>query len=200
VAAADKASTNPDDRHGRNRSVAPILGTHFMSAAIPPLFRLYLLRHAKAAWANPGQGDFDRVLDEAGFAEAEIVAEMAEDRGLVPDLVLCSTAVRCRQTADALSRAMGESLNIRYIDSLYTGTADVYRDIIASQGDVASLMVVGHNPVIEEILRESLGDVANDVIPIGFPPGGLAAIDFEGRPFEARGNLVAWLDPQVRVE
>jgi phosphohistidine phosphatase len=92
-----------------------------MPAASAPVFRLYLLRHAKAAWALPGQKDFDRTLDDAGFADAEIVADIAADRGLRPDLVLCSTAVRCRQTADALRRAMTEDLDIRYIDALYAG-------------------------------------------------------------------------------
>lgn len=170
-----------------------------MLAAPAPVFRLYLFRHAKAAWALPGQKDFDRTLDDPGFADAEIVADMAADRGLVPDLVLCSTAVRCRQTAEALRRAMKEDLDIRYVDALYAGAANVYRDIIGSQdGAISSLMVVGHNPVIEEILREALGEEATvEIIPAGYPPGALAVIDFDKRPSDGalpRGKLIAWLD------
>lgn len=173
-----------------------------MPAAPAPVFRLYLLRHAKAGWALPGQKDFDRTLDDTGFADAEIVADMAADQGLRPDLVLCSSAVRCRQTADALRRAMTEDLEIRYIDGLYVGGENVYRDIIGSQDPTLSaLMVVGHNPVIEDILREILGeDTAGDVIPAGYPPGALAAIDFDMRPSGGvlpRGRLTAWLDPDV---
>ena len=171
-----------------------------MPAASAPVFRLYLLRHAKAAWALPGQKDFDRTLDDTGFADAEIVADMAADQGLRPNLVLCSTAVRCRQTADAFRRAMTEDLDIRYIDGLYAGGANVYRDIISSQDPTLSaLMVVGHNPVIEEILREILGEeAAIKAAPAGYPAGALAVIDFDTRPSDGilpLGTLTAWLDP-----
>ncbi|OBZ92384.1 phosphohistidine phosphatase [Pararhizobium polonicum] len=171
-----------------------------MPAAPAPVFRLYLLRHAKAAWALPGQTDFDRTLDDAGFADAEIVAGMAADRGLVPDIVLCSSAVRCRQTADAFRRAMTQDLDIRYIDALYAGGANIYREIIGSQDDAPpSLMVVGHNPVIEEILREALGEeTAAEAIPAGYPPGALAVVDFDTRPSDGAlplGRLAAWIDP-----
>ncbi len=171
-----------------------------MPAASAPVFRLYLLRHAKAAWTLPGQRDFDRTLDDIGFADAEIVAGVAADQGLRPDLVLCSTAVRCRQTADAFRRAMTEDLDIRYVDELYAGGANIYRDIIGSQDPaLLSLMVVGHNPVIEEILREILGDeAAAEAAPAGYPPGALAVIDFDTHPSDGGlplGTLTAWLDP-----
>ncbi len=171
-----------------------------MPAAPAPVFRLYLLRHAKAAWALPGQKDFDRTLDDTGFADAEIVADMAADQGLRPDLVLCSTAVRCRQTADAFRRAMTEDLDIRYVDELYAGGASVYRDIIGSQAPgLSALMVIGHNPVIEEILRGILGEeAAIKVAPGGYPAGALAVIDFDARPSDGTlplGTLTAWLDP-----
>ncbi|WP_438748060.1 SixA phosphatase family protein [Pararhizobium sp. O133] len=176
-----------------------------MSAAPAPVFRLYLLRHARAGWALPGQTDFDRPLDDTGFAAAEIVADLASDRGFKPDLVLCSTAVRCRQTAEAFRRSVREDLDIRHVDALYAGAADVYRDIIAGQdASVSSLMVVGHNPVIEEILRESIGEQsASEVIPVGYPPGALAAIDFEARPRPdalPHGRLVALIMPDGHME
>ena len=171
-----------------------------MPAAPAPVFRLFLLRHAKAAWALPGQKDFDRALDDTGFADAEIVADMAADQGLRPDLILCSTAVRCRQTADAFRRAMTEDLDIRYVDELYAGGASVYRDIIGSQDSgLSALMVVGHNPVIEEILRDILGEeAAIKAAPGGYPAGALAVIDFDTRPCDGilpLGTLTAWLDP-----
>ena len=176
-----------------------------MSAAPAPVFRLLLLRHARAGWALPGQTDFDRTLDDIGFAAAEIVANLAADRGFMPDLVLCSTAVRCRQTAEAFRRAMQEDLDIRHVDALYAGTADVYRDIIASQDTMlSSLMVVGHNPVIEEILRESIGEQsASGAIPAGYPHGALAVIDLQARPSaEAlpQGTLVAMIMPDGHID
>ncbi|MCV9960573.1 histidine phosphatase family protein [Pararhizobium sp. BT-229] len=171
-----------------------------MPSAPTPVFRLYLLRHARAGWTVPGQKDFDRTLDDTGFAQAEIVADKAADLRLVPDLVLCSTAVRCRQTAEAFRRAMGEELDIRCIDALYTGSANAYRDCITGQAPAASLMIVGHNPVIEEILHGCLSEqTVIEAIPAGYPPGALAVIDFDQRPEDGNlsgGTLTAWIDPE----
>lgn len=174
-----------------------------MSVAPIPVFRLYLLRHARAAWAVAGQSDFDRPLDDLGFADAEILADMAADRGYSPELVLCSTALRCRQTADAFRRSLREDLEIRHIDSLYAGAVNVYRDLISGQADRASLMMVGHNPVIEEILQECLGErAAAHAIPAGYPPGALAVVDFDIRPSSGPlpiGRLTDWLDPGAHL-
>ena len=174
-----------------------------MPSQSAPVFRLYLLRHAKAAWTLPGKKDFDRTLDETGYADAEIVAGMAADKGFIPDLVVCSTAVRCRQTAEALRRAMGEDLEIQYIDALYAGTSAVYLELIGSQDlSLSSLMVVGHNPVIEEVFRGVLGEeAAMEAIPAGYPPGALAVIDIDEPPRDGvllSGKLVDWLDPDHR--
>lgn len=150
-----------------------------MTAIVPPPSRIYLLRHAEAAWAAPGQSDFDRPLSEKGYADAEIVAENAADRGYKPDIVLSSTAVRCKQTADAVHRAMGENLDIRFVDALYSATPEIYLDIIGAQQDVTSVMLVGHNPVMEQTLEALIGHQAlAQALPTGFPPGGLAVLDY----------------------
>ena len=65
-------------------------------------FRLYLVRHAHAGWATPGVSDFDRSLDETGRFEARDVAEQAALAGLVPNVLVSSPALRCRQTTSAL--------------------------------------------------------------------------------------------------
>ena len=67
-----------------------------MTPSIQSPQRIYLLRHAKSGWAEPGGRDFDRSLSDAGFAEAELLAETAADKQYRPDLVVCSTAKRCR--------------------------------------------------------------------------------------------------------
>src|SRR5215217_2244938 len=117
---------------------------------MPAAFRLYLLRHARASWAQPGQTDFQRTLDDVGYADAEIVAAKASDRGFVPAVVLCSTAERCRQTIEPFRRTISEELDIRFLDTLYTGAFEEYCTLIAGNGDVSSLMIVGHNPSIQD--------------------------------------------------
>ncbi len=65
--------------------------------------RLFLLRHAKAGWAQPGMRDFDRALEPSGAADAEAMGEAMRTHGYVPDLTLCSTAARARQTLEGVA-------------------------------------------------------------------------------------------------
>jgi phosphohistidine phosphatase len=163
-----------------------------------PAFRLILLRHARSGWALPGQRDFDRMLDETGYAEAKLIAQSAADRGIRPDLILCSTAVRCRQTAEPFRRALGEDIDIRYVDHLYAGPAAVYTDLVEAHAERASLMLIGHNPMIEDVFRRFLGE-EHSALANGYPPAGLAVIDFSTRSAAGRisaAALSAWLLPE----
>jgi phosphohistidine phosphatase len=143
--------------------------------------RIYLLRHAKSGWAEPGGRDFDRSLSDAGFAEAELLAETAADKGYRPDLVVCSTAKRCRQTADAIKRVFSGLVEFRYVDALYNGPADAYLEIAHSTRGVDALMLVGHNPAMEEVFAMLCGnEVMERTVPEGYPTSGLAVIDATG--------------------
>lgn len=154
-----------------------------MQDSVAPAFRLFLLRHARSGWALPGQRDFDRTLDDTGYAEAELIAQSAADHGIRPDLILCSTAARCRETAEPFRRTLGEDIDLRYIDALYTGSMNVYAELLEANSSLASLMLIGHNPMIEELFRRLLGDEAADkVLADGYPPAGLAVIDFSAPP------------------
>jgi len=149
-----------------------------MVALLPPPHRIYLLRHAQAAQAEPGQRDFDRPLSEKGFGDAEIVADRAADKGYRPDILISSTALRCRDTAEAVHRAMGETLDMRFVDTLYDASVDTYFEIINAQ-DVGTVMLVGHNPTMEQALQALIGHKAMAAsLPKGFPTGGLAVIDY----------------------
>jgi phosphohistidine phosphatase len=143
--------------------------------------RIYLLRHAKSGWAEPGGRDFDRSLSDAGFAEAELLAETAADKDYRPDLVVCSTAKRCRQTADAIKRAFSGLVEFHYVDALYNAPAEVYLEIVSSTRGVDALMLVGHNPAIEEVFARLCGnEVMARTVPEGYPTSGLAVIDAIG--------------------
>lgn len=139
--------------------------------------RIYLLRHAKAAWAQPGGRDFDRPLDDEGYSEAEVVAEKAADRNYRPERVVSSTATRCRQTADAVRRALDVDMDVSFVDELYNAPVDTYLELVSTNGG-ASLMFIGHNPTIEEVLERLVGpDQATAAIPSGYPTAGLAVLD-----------------------
>ncbi|MDE1992905.1 MAG: histidine phosphatase family protein [Rhizobiaceae bacterium] len=150
-----------------------------MPTVSPPPSRIYLLRHAEAAPAVPGQKDFDRPLNDNGYAAAEIVADEAADKNYVPDVVVASTALRCRQTADAIRRSLSPSTEFRFVDALYNATPATYLELISAQANVDSVMLVGHNPNIQLALEALIGHEAfAAALPNGFPTAGLAIVDW----------------------
>jgi len=160
--------------------------------------RVYLLRHAKAAWAAPGERDFDRGLNDAGFAEAEVIADLAADRYYRPDLLLSSTATRCRQTTQAWQRAFNEGIDISYIDEMYNARSETYLSLIAAQAEARSVMLVGHNPTMEATLEAMIGeDLLHAALPSGFPTSGLAVLDHDDSLASGRDRwrLVDFLAP-----
>jgi phosphohistidine phosphatase len=171
-----------------------------MPVASAETFRLYLVRHAHAAWGTPGVSDFDRPLDETGRLEARDVAEQAVLAGLVPEILVSSPALRCRQTTAALLdvfRSVSPTEDI----GLYSGGPDAYFEQIRRHCSSRSLMIVGHNPMIEacahHLSRES--DVTAP-LATGYPTAGLLAIDF-ARPLSEhlahRGRPVALITPSL---
>ncbi len=149
-----------------------------MTPILPPPTRIFLLRHAEAAQAQPGERDFDRALNDNGFAQAEIVADKAADKGYRPDRVFASTALRCRQTTDAFKRAIGAADEVQYIDGLYDASQETYLEILAAQHGNGSIMLVGHNPIISQVLEALIGhESMQKSLPGGFPTAGFAVLD-----------------------
>jgi phosphohistidine phosphatase len=161
--------------------------------------RLYLLRHAKAGWAQPGMRDFDRPLDETGIADAEATGLAMRANAFVPDLTLCSNAARARQTLNAIA-AHADTGRVTFLDTLYTEDATGYLSIIRQHGN-DSLLVIGHNPMMEDLAMAIApnGEAqALNAMQFGFPTSGLAVIRFQTRLSEAEtgeGYLEAFLTP-----
>lgn len=165
--------------------------------------RLFLLRHAKAGWAAPGMRDFDRPLDASGWADAEATGAAMREKGLAPELVLCSNARRARETLEAVNRHL-PTQRVVFSDGLYATDASGYLELIRRADDVASALVVGHNPMMEDLGFALSGDgepTARDTIAAGFPTSGLAVIRFPGSLTQAepgKGFLEAFLVPAAR--
>lgn len=139
--------------------------------------RLYLLRHAKARWAEPGQRDFDRSLDASGIADAARLGAYLHSKHLRPGRIAASSSRRTRETVGALD---GVAANDRvvYLDSLYEATGAQALEIVRSEAGKGDLMIVGHNPVMEDLAVALVGDGA-DALRAGFPTCGLAIIAFD---------------------
>lgn len=164
---------------------------------------LFLLRHAKAGWAEPGMRDFDRPLDATGKADAEAMGAAMRACGYAPELVLCSSAKRCRDTLDGLLRHSAiDHRRVSHLDALYTEDAHGYLTIIHEYGQkAASMMIIGHNPMMEDLAMAISGDgedQARGAMIGGFPTSGLAVIRFNDGISEAapgKGYLEAFFTP-----
>jgi len=112
---------------------------------------LYILRHAKSSWAQPGLGDIERPLNPRGLRQSENLHHWFSNREDKPNLVLCSPSVRTRQTWTGISKAMPDAV-MEIEPGFYHGVIDAYLASIWGQ-DAEKLMIVGHNPTCDELAR-----------------------------------------------
>lgn len=161
--------------------------------------RIYLLRHARAAWPQAGSRDFDRALDDDGRDEADRIGLAMAINGYQPAKVLCSTARRCVETWTLVARHVPAD-DVTMTDGLYASDHHFYVEQLREQS-AGSVLLIGHNPMMDDtalcLLSHSAGP---DQLPeYGFPTAGLAIIDLEGAPSgagKAPSQLVGFLTPR----
>jgi phosphohistidine phosphatase len=116
---------------------------------------LLILRHAKSSWKDPSLADHDRPLKKRGRRDAPRMGQLIQEEGLVPDLILSSTARRARDTAEAVADNCsydGELIMTR--DLYHSGPEDYLYVLQNLEGDDHDrVMVVGHNPGLEDFLE-----------------------------------------------
>lgn len=123
------------------------------------MIRLVLVRHAKSDWGDPMLDDHDRPLNERGRRDAPVMAARLAETGFRPDVILSSTAVRARTTAEAFSSATGVRVKLR--EELYGAPAGA---LLAAAADTLeeSVMVVAHDPGLSVLAgRLSGGGIAH---------------------------------------
>ncbi|MBG9375145.1 histidine phosphatase family protein [Panacibacter sp. DH6] len=111
---------------------------------------LLLVRHAKSSWDNPSQKDFDRPLNNRGNKDAPAMAEKLAEKGVIPDALVSSTAVRALSTAKYFAKAFNyPGQNIIKTPALYEAPYDVYFDVISKfNNQFQSVAIFAHNPGI----------------------------------------------------
>ncbi len=116
---------------------------------------LLILRHAHAGHGAPRLADHDRPLSEQGQRDATQVGHWLRENGWLPTLILTSTAVRARATAQAVAEASAHEVMSIPDATLYNASPDPYREILHALGGAHErVMVVGHNPGLETLLFE----------------------------------------------
>jgi phosphohistidine phosphatase len=168
-----------------------------MARLEPHVNVLYLLRHAKSSWDTPGLDDHDRPLAARGTKAAAVVASEIARRRISVDLVLCSSAIRARQTLEAVLPALTGPLDIRIGPELYTaGAGDLLGRLRGLDEDTGRVLVVGHNPTLEELTDLLAGDGeprALEQLRQKFPTAAFATLT-TGRPWGDLGAGAAYLE------
>ena len=134
---------------------------------------LILLRHAHAEPPSAGHPDAERPLSPEGQAAAEAVGRWLLEHGKVPDCVLCSPARRTRETLEAVLGVVGY-VDQRLEPSIYEATPGALIDLVDRHADVGRLMVVGHNPGLEQLVALMESGQTGDYR--GMPPAGVAVL------------------------
>ncbi len=114
--------------------------------------QLCLVRHAKSDWDHPGLSDHDRVLNERGRRDGPRMAAALRSRGVVPDLVVTSTAVRAATTAEMLAEGLGvPKERILRLPELYLAQPRTILRVVQGLDEaVGTALVFGHNPGMHE--------------------------------------------------
>ena len=133
--------------------------------------RVWLLRHAKSSWDDPGLADHDRPLAPRGLRAAKRIARWASDNDVRPDLVLCSTALRARATLDLVVHALGDPETAIEEGLYHASGAELLERLRAASASVMEVLLIGHNPGLHE-----LACLLAPPGPEGFPTGALAEL------------------------
>ncbi|MCA1298853.1 SixA phosphatase family protein [Stappia indica] len=146
------------------------------------MLRLLLLRHAKSDWSDAAQIDFDRPLNIRGQRAAPQMGAHMARHGLVPDKVLCSSARRTRETLGLILPHLSGNMEIRVTRDLYEdGELDYVDSIRALGGGARTVLVIGHNPAMQDTALELIGEgnpALRESIATKFPTAALAVVDF----------------------
>jgi phosphohistidine phosphatase len=175
------------------------------------MLSLALLRHAKSSWDATDIEDFDRPLNERGRAAAPLMGEALKELNFVPDLILCSSAKRTRETlllvAPNLKGAPAGGAEVVFDDQLYlTSPETLFQRLKAVPVGRKSVLMIGHNPGLHglALMLAGTGDAKSlSKLEDKFPTGALAIFAFPQVAWRdlvpATGLLEAFLTPRDRA-
>jgi phosphohistidine phosphatase len=139
---------------------------------------LYLLRHAKAV-PESALGDARRVLAKRGRKAAQAIAALLGTLKPAPELVLCSTSARTRETLELVLPALDPAPEVSYEDGLYLAQAsELLERLRKLPKNSQSVLLVGHNPGLHELGARLAADPGR--LAEGFPTAALASLQIPG--------------------
>jgi len=140
------------------------------------LKNLYLTRHAKSSWGNPGLADIDRPLNSRGKKAAPLMGKLIMDKGEKPELLISSPANRAFSTAKVFASAMGlHETDVLIKDTIYGAGVHQLLNLVQDVDDLYnSIMLFGHNPTFTSFGNMVSGENIMNIVTCG-----VVRIDFE---------------------
>jgi phosphohistidine phosphatase len=145
---------------------------------------LGLFRHAKSDWQDPRSRDFDRPLNKRGRKGAEIMGRHIRDHGIRWERTIASPAIRCAETVEIAAEAAGRPVAAMWDRRIYLASSATLLDLLREQeGDPKSILMVGHNPGLEDLIFDLVPDDGSsplrDAVEIKFPTATYAVLELD---------------------
>ena len=164
---------------------------------------VYLLRHAKAAAGEPGQDDHARPLSGRGRRAADRIGDALAERGEPPQVVLCSSSQRTRETLDRVLARLSARPRVVTLSELYLADASTLLAYLQALPDeLERALMVGHHPGIADLAGMLAAEGSRDAkrrLAEKFPTAGLAILELDSARWSeigAGGTLVAFMLPR----
>lgn len=143
---------------------------------------LGLYRHAKSDWHDARARDFDRPLNARGRKGAALMARHIHDYGVDWARVIASPAVRVAETIELGAQAIGEPIAINWDRRIYLASSAILLDLLREiEGDPASVLMIGHNPGLEDLIFDLVPDDGSsplrDEVEIKLPTAAFAVLE-----------------------
>ena len=138
--------------------------------------KLYLIRHAKSSWDNPGLVDFERPLNKRGLKDAAKMGRVLKNSLFKPDCIITSSARRAQETAEIIADKIDFPIEKVLVEGkIYLAAAsDILEILTELDDDLDTVVVFGHNPGMT-----NLANLLNDVAIDNIPTCGIFIIEFD---------------------
>lgn len=155
--------------------------------------KLILLRHAKSEDPDLAESDFKRHLKNKGKQDILQIASRSLQFGYVPGLILCSTAVRTRETLELYASLLSAKPDIIYADALYHASASEILDVLIAHAAMAeTIMVVGHNMGLSVLASTLAAEGCPEL-----PTSGMVILEFEAAIEPGQGKRLDFFTPKT---
>lgn len=164
---------------------------------------LGLYRHAKSDWSDARSRDFDRPLNERGRRGAAAMGQHIREYGALWDRIVASPAARCAETIETGYQTIGKTYSVNWDRRIYLASSASLLDLLRElEDDPASLLMVGHNPGLEDLIFDLVPDDGSsplrDIVEVKFPTAAFAVLELDIERWEQADANCARLIHLVR--